>query len=261
MQPCTLLLNAKAEKKKERKILHLAAFTRCKSRATLAKKKLPCMSCDEMQSSALFLQQQSTQQQQHHKPLLLHSHTPTCLRRDKEAKKKLPRMWMNVDLHSHTPTCLHRGEEAKKKPPCMWMNVDLHSLTLTCLRRDEEAKKKLPRMSWMNVDLHQLAQQKASNAVALPGQPGQRALRRADSSAPSKKSNRCARQHPPQLCVHAMRARTVLLVIRNQQTGAPGSTVHSCGYACYEWTLLLLLAFREQQTGAPDSSVPSCTCA
>lgn len=39
-------------------------------------------------------------------------------------------------------------------------------------------------MSWMNVDLHQLAQQKESTSVALPGQqPGQRAMRRSDSSS------------------------------------------------------------------------------
>jgi len=45
-------------------------------------------------------------------------------------------------------------------------------------------------MSWMNVDLHQLAQQKESTSVALPGQqPGQRAMRRTDSSSHNKSSS------------------------------------------------------------------------
>ena len=44
-------------------------------------------------------------------------------------------------------------------------------------------------MSWMNVDLHQLAQQKESSSVALPGQqPGQRAMRRTDSNKKSSSS-------------------------------------------------------------------------
>ncbi|DBA77107.1 hypothetical protein WJX77_005031 [Trebouxia sp. C0004] len=55
---------------------------------------------------------------------------------------------------------------------------------------DEEGRRKLPRMSWMNVDLHQLAQQKESTSVALPGQqPGQRAMRRSDSSSNNKNSS------------------------------------------------------------------------
>ena len=37
-------------------------------------------------------------------------------------------------------------------------------------------------MCWMSVDLHQLAQQKEGSGPALPGQPGQRTLRRMGTS-------------------------------------------------------------------------------
>ncbi|KAL3155128.1 Son of sevenless 1, variant 2 [Trebouxia sp. C0009 RCD-2024] len=46
---------------------------------------------------------------------------------------------------------------------------------------------RLPNMCWMNVDLHRLAQQKESATVSLPGQPGERSLRRMKTSKPGKR--------------------------------------------------------------------------
>ncbi|KAL3141541.1 Son of sevenless 1, variant 2 [Trebouxia sp. C0010 RCD-2024] len=46
---------------------------------------------------------------------------------------------------------------------------------------------RLPGMCWMSVDLHRLAQQKESTTVSLPGQPGERSLRRMKTSKPGKR--------------------------------------------------------------------------
>ena len=118
------------------------------------------------------------------------------------------------------------------------------------MRRDEEAKKKLPRMSWMNVDLHQLAQQKASNAVALPGQPGQRALRRADSSAPSKKSNRWVTLPPTAVIVHAISARTMLWLLSESSRQVHLTVLSTDVFVHAMRAKSLLLVLREMQTTA-----------